>query len=65
MTKAGQKLIEVAKQALQYARCRHKWARLSTRVESGKITGQVDLCDRCGTRRTQQMAAPVSNGDQV
>lgn len=52
MTKAGEKLIAAAQEALSSARCRHKWKRVSTRVEGGMVTGTIDHCDKCGTRRT-------------
>jgi len=53
MSKAGSKIIEGAKQALEYVRCDHAWQRVSTSIRAKMITGQVDFCPKCGTRRTQ------------
>lgn len=52
-------MIEGAKQALEYVRCDHAWERVSTRIEARMITHQVDLCAKCGTRRTQTTKPPA------
>lgn len=52
MTKAGKKLIKAAMEAVVSARCQHKWRRLSTRVVDRKVVAELDLCEKCGTRRT-------------
>lgn len=53
MTKAGQKLIKAAKEALEIAKCRHKWIVLSTRIEEGRVTGGTFLCEKCKCRKTE------------
>lgn len=68
MTKAGEKLIAAAKEALASTRCRHVWQRISFRVEERRIVSQVDVCAKCGTRRTmmdpqQTSTEPVKAGD--
>ena len=59
MTKAGAKILEGARQALEYVRCKHDWERSVTTIKANMIVGQVDYCAKCGTRRTQTTQAPA------
>lgn len=52
MTKAGEKMIRGAKEALKVARCRHQWERLETKVLGGKVVRTLDVCRKCRCRRT-------------
>lgn len=67
MSKAGEKIIAAAKEAVESARCRHKWERVSTRVKAGMVDGSVDQCGKCGVRRhmwSAKVPATVSKGDR-
>ena len=64
MSKAGKKLIAATEEALAYAKCKHKWVRLSTRVEGGKITATLDRCEHCGGKRNSFVHKPSISDDQ-
>jgi len=51
MTGAGTKLISAAKEALEYAKCRHKRERLSTKSKGGGGPNKIDRCSKCGGKR--------------
>ena len=55
------KIVEGLKEATQSTRCKHSWSRVSTRIEARMIIEQVDVCEKCGTRRTQTSTLP--NGE--
>lgn len=53
MSRFGKKMVEAAKDAVAFAKCRHKWIVLSTRVEEGRVTGGTFLCAKCKCRKTE------------
>lgn len=64
MTKAIQKIAAGLKEAIVYAKCRHKWERLSTRVKDRMVVATYDRCERCGAKRHRKRAAPTAQIDR-
>ena len=52
MSKAGKKLIDAARGALEAVKCEHVWCSHGLHVENGKLISVTLRCDRCGMRQT-------------
>lgn len=55
MTKAAHKIVAGLKEAIAYAKCRHKWKRLTTKVENRMVVATTDLCEKCGAKRSSHV----------
>ena len=60
MTKAGEKLIQAAREAVKYAQCDHDWE-TSELDFNGEEFVKVSYCRLCNCRETMFLKTPEGN----
>lgn len=52
MSKAGQKIVDAARELLDAVKCDHIWRGDRMHVEQGKLISVTARCEKCGMRQT-------------